>query len=91
MDKDLQTIAKLEAILAEKRLEEFDEEDIAILKRVIDLVRGLEALGFFAGFLKKFIIGLAAVVTSLVAIKMGALDLIGWLLGHLGSSLGGKP
>lgn len=78
-DHDMKAaLDKLEAFLdgQAKTPPDFTEEDITILKRVIVLVAGLEALGSFAGFIKTTIIWFGIIVGGFLAVKNGAIEFI---------------
>lgn len=72
---EARAIAKLEQLLDAKKLD-FDEEEIAILKRVIIMVRGLDAFGSMASFVKNTLIWLGVIVSSYIAVKNGVIDMI---------------
>ena len=76
MDKETKTLDKLDKLIDSHTIEDFDEEDIQVLKRVIVMVRGFDALGSFAEFVSKTIIWLGIVIGGLVAFKSGVIDFI---------------
>jgi hypothetical protein len=78
MDKELQALNKLEAMLEDS---DFTEEEIKVLKRVATMVRGFDALGSFAGFIRSVIVWIGVVVGGLVALKAGFVD---WILSIVG-------
>lgn len=71
-------IEKLEAMLNKQYAYNFDAEEVEVLKRVINVMRGMDALGTFAGFVKKSILWFGAIIGAYVAIKA---DLLGILRG----------
>jgi len=76
--RENRAIDKLEDFLdtqAEK-LPNFTEDDVVVLKRVISIVKGLEAFGSFAEFIKATIIWFGVIFTAFIAIKNGAINFI---------------
>lgn len=62
------TVEKLESIV-DKKKEYFDEEELAVLRRVINMVRGLDTLGSLAGFVQKTVIWFGIVTGGIIAFK----------------------
>lgn len=77
-----QALNKLEQFLERQEqgyknvVPEFDQEEIAALRKVILLVKGLEALGSFAGFVKSTVIWLGVIIGAFIAVKNGAVEFI---------------
>lgn len=67
------TVAKLESIL-DRKMAYFDPEEVAVLKRVIHIMRGFDALGSFAGFVQRSVAWFGVVIGGYVAFKSGFLD-----------------
>lgn len=67
------TVAKLESLL-DRKMAYFDEEEVVVLRRVIHFMRGLDALGSFAGFVQKSIAWFGVVIGGFLAFKTGLLD-----------------
>jgi hypothetical protein len=74
VDKNLETLEKIEHLV--QNHQEFTDEDILVLKRVIHMVRGLDALGSFAGFVKATVLWIGIIVGAFFAIKNGAIEFI---------------
>lgn len=83
-NKQLEAMDKLEKLIEQNRLYGFDKEDIDALRRVITLVRGFDALGSFAGFIKNTLVYIGFIIGTIIAVRNGAIDFIM-------SVVGGKP
>lgn len=84
-DKDVQVssaIEKLENFLRQQEeghhtvVPEFNQDEIAVLKRVVLAVKGLDALGSFAGLVKSTLIWLGLIIGTFIAIKNGAVEFV---------------
>jgi len=70
------TLEKLEAMLNKPEDHRFDEEEIEVLNRVIHMVRGFDALGSLAGFVKNTVVWFGIVVGGFIAFKTDVIDQI---------------
>lgn len=75
-NKEIQTLEKLEKLLENHKLSEFDDDDYVALKKVINIVKGFEALGTFAGFVRKTIMYFALFIGTIIAIKNNMVSFI---------------
>jgi len=75
-------IEKLEAMLNKQYAYNFDAEEVEVLKRVIQVMRGMDALGSLAGFVKRGFIWFGAVVAAYVALKTDLLAIVNDLVGQ---------
>lgn len=75
-------IEKLEAMLNKQYAYNFDAEEVEVLKRVINVMRGMDALGSLAGFFKRGLIWFGAVVATYVALKTDLVSIVSDLLAH---------
>jgi len=84
-EKDTQTasaIEKFEHFLKQQEeghhtvMPEFNQDEIAVLKRVVLAVKGLDALGSFAGVVKTTLIWLGVILGTFIAIKNGAVEFV---------------
>lgn len=72
--RDAEVLEK--AVNCAKRLPEFSEDDIAVLRRVIDIVRGVDAFGRLAETGKRIAMYLGWLVAFYIAFKAGVIDFI---------------
>ena len=75
------TLDKFEQFLddqgtGKKKLTDFTEDDVTVLKRVIKIVKGLEAFGSLADFVKSTIIWFGVIVGAFIAMKNGLIEFI---------------
>lgn len=81
---DDNTIKKLEAILEKRQQHDFDEEEVEVLRRVIHTVRGLDALGSFAGFIRSTALWFGAVLGTILAIRNDwVIPIVEWIQTYL--------
>jgi hypothetical protein len=70
------TLNKLEEMLNKRYEHDFDDEDIAALRRVVNLVRGFDALGSMAGFVSKTFVWMGIVIGGFISFKLGLTDFL---------------
>ncbi len=75
-------LQKLEALLNKQYAYNFDEEDILVLKKVIKVMQGFEALGSVGGFLTKGLLWFGSVVAAYVALKADLMGIISDLVAN---------
>lgn len=75
-NKQLEAMAKLEKLIEDNKLYGFDQEDVVALRRVITIIRGFDALGSFAGFIKSTLLYIGFIIGTIVAVRNGAIDFI---------------
>jgi len=69
-------LTKLEEMLNKQYAYNFDAEEVEVLKRVVNLMRGFDAFGSLAGFIQRSIVWFGAVVGAYISIKSGAAEYI---------------
>lgn len=74
--RQVEAMEKLSKLIEQSQLYGFDEEDIAALRRTINLVRGFDALGSFAGFIKNTLVYIGFIIGTIIAVRNGAIDFV---------------
>lgn len=73
-DRELNTLQKVETLAQSDP--QFTPDELESLKKVIHLIRGFEALGSFASFIKTTVIWFGIIIGTFIAVRNGVVEFI---------------